>query len=371
MAAFAEEIESTRDDRIRALVLIAGNPVVSTPNADRVDRALARLEFMVAFDYYVNESTRHADLILPPRTPLQNESYDVALLHFAVENVAKWSPAALAPEPALRPVWRTLLGLAKRLMGLGALSDEQVDGLVVRQLVPSVLERSAFAGKLEVDAVVAALGDEAGPRRLVDLLLRLGAWGDGFGLVPGGLSLAALEARTHGVELGRLSPSLPESIRTASGRIELAPPRILADLPRLDAWIAAAPESGLLLIGRRETRSMNSWLHNLPALVKGRERCRLEIAPADAARLGLSTGARARVESRVGCVEVSVEVSPRMTPGVVSLPHGWGHDRPGTRLSVASRRPGVNANRLVDDALVDGPSGTSVLNGIPVRVTAI
>lgn len=371
MAAFAEEIESNRDDRIRALVMIAGNPVVSTPNADRVDRALARLEFMLAFDYYVNESTRHADLILPPTTALENEGYDVALLHFAVENVAKWSPAALAPEPGMRPIWRTLLGLSKRLMGLGALTDEQVDALVVRQLVPAVLERSAFAGKLEVDAVAAALGDEPGPRRLVDLLLRAGAWGDGFGLVPDGLSLAALEASPHGVSLGRLTPSLPESIRTASGRIELAPARILADLPRLEAWIAAGPESELLLIGRRETRSMNSWLHNLPGMVKGRERCRLELAPADAARLGLSTGARARVESRIGCVEVGVEISERMTPGVVSLPHGWGHDRPGTRLSVASRRPGVNANRLVDDALVDGPSGTSVLNGIPVRVRPI
>ncbi len=369
MAAFAEEIESQREDRIRALVVIAGNPVASAPNAARIDRALGRLEFMLAFDYYVNETTRHADLILPPTAVLENENYDVALLHFAVENVAKWSPAALETEPGMRPIWRTLLGLAKRLMGLGALSDEQVDGLVVRQLVPTLLERSPFAGRLEVETVVAALGDEPGPRRLVDALLRLGPFGDGFGQRPGGISLATVAAAPHGLSLGRLTASLPESIRTPSGRIELAPERILADLPRLDAWIDAGRDPQLALIGRREVRSMNSWLHNLPSLVKGRERCTLEIAPEDAARLGLRHGGRARVESRIASVVVSVAISERMTPGVVSLSHGWGHDLPGVRLSVATRRPGVNANLVVDDAVIDAPSGTSVLNGVSVRVT--
>lgn len=369
MAAFAEEIESERDDRIRALVMIAGNPVVSAPNAERIDRALDRLEFMLAFDYYVNESTRHADLIIPPTTVLEHDHYDVALLHFAVANVAKWSPAALEPDPGMRPIWRSLLGLSKRLMGLGALSDEQVDGLVVRQLVPSVLERSAHAGRLEVDDVVAQLGDRPGPRRLIDLLLRLGAYGDGFGLAPGGLTLASLEASGSGVLLGPLGPSLPESIRTPSGRIELAPARIVADLPRLDAWLARAPEASMQLIGRRQIRSMNSWLHNLPAMAKGRERCTLELSPVDAARLGLSAGDRARVTSRVGEVVVPVELSSRMAPGVASLPHGFGHDAPGAQLSVAARRPGVNANRVVDDAEVDRPSGTSVLFGVPVRIT--
>lgn len=369
MAAFAEEIESTRDDRIRALVVIAGNPVVSAPNSARVAGALDRLEFMLAFDYYINESTRHADLIIPPTAVLENENYDVALLHFAVDDVAKWSPAALEVEPGMRPIWRTLLGLAKRLMGLGALSDDQVDGLVVRQLVPSLLERSPFAGKLEVDEIVAQLGDAPGPRRLVDLMLRLGHYGDGFGLAPGGVSLASVQAATHGVELGRLSPSLPESLRTPSGRIELAPERILADLPRLDAWIATGPDPALSLIGRREIRSMNSWLHNLPSMVKGRERCTLEVSPVDAARIGLRNGGRARVESRIASVVVPVEVSDRVAPGVVSLAHGWGHDLPGAQLSVASKRPGVNANLVVDDAEVDGPSGTSVLNGVSVRVS--
>lgn len=369
MAAFAEEIESDRDDRIRALVVIAGNPAASAPNAARIERALAKLEFMLAFDYYINETTRHADLVLPPTAVLENENYDVALLHFAVENVAKWSPAALSTEPGMQPIWRTLLGLAKRLMGLGALADEQVDGIVVRQLAATLLERSAFAGKLEVDEIVARLGDESGPRRLIDLMLRLGAFGDGFGLVPDGVSLASVAAAPHGLTLGRLTASLPESIRTASGRIELAPERILADLPRLDAWIDASGERPLALIGRREIRSMNSWLHNLPSLVKGRERCTLEVSPVDAQRLGLRHGGRARVESRIASIVVPVEVSDRMTPGVVSLPHGWGHDRPGVQLSVATRRPGVNANLVFDDAEIDVPSGTSVLSGVSVRVS--
>ena len=369
MAAFAEEIESTRDDRIRALVVIAGNPVLSVPNSARTALALERLEFMLAFDYYINESTRHADLIIPPTAVLENENYDVALLHFAVDDVAKWSPAALDVEPGMRPIWRTLLGLAKRLMGLGALSDEQVDGLVVRQLVPSLLERSPFAGKLEVDEIVSLLGDSPGPRRLIDLMLRLGHYGDGFGLAPGGASLASVQSETHGALLGRLTPSLPESLRTPSGRIELAPERILADLPRLDAWIATGPDPALSLIGRREIRSMNSWLHNLPSMVKGRDRCTLEVSPVDAARIGLRNGGRARVESRIASVVVPVEVSDRVAPGVVSLAHGWGHDLPGAQLSVASKRPGVNANLVVDDAEVDGPSGTSVLNGVSVRVS--
>ncbi|HPG24626.1 MAG TPA: molybdopterin-dependent oxidoreductase [Myxococcota bacterium] len=373
MAAFSEEIESEREDRIRALVVIAGNPVCSTPHAARVARALDRLEFMVAFDYYLNETTRHADLILPPTPPLSNDTYDLALLHFAVENVAKWSPAAMGVEPGLRPIWRTLLGLAKRVMGLHALSDEQVDDLVVGQIVPLVLERSPFAGKLDATQIVEGLAKEPGPRRLIDLLLRLGAHGDGFGLVPDGLSLERLAECPQGVSLGRLEPSLPECLETPSGAIELAPERILADLPHLAEWLDGASSVGVdrpfLLIGRREIRSMNSWLHNLPSLMKGRDRCTLEIASADAARLGIATGDPVRITGRVGEVVAPAEVSDRVRPGVVCLPHGWGHDLPGTMLSVASKRPGVNANLVIDDAGVDRPSGTSILTGVPVSIT--
>jgi len=371
VAAFAEEIESERDDRIRALAIIAGNPASSAPNAARIDRALSRLEFIVAFDYYINETTRHADLILPPTAPLEHATYDIALLHFAVENVAKWSPRAIEPEAGTRETWRTLIGLAKRLMGLGAMTDEQVDGVVVQQLAGRVLARSPFAGQIEVEEIVAGLGDDAGPRRLIDLLLRLGTYGDGFGRKPAGLTVAKLEAEPHGIELSQLCPTLPEMLGTKSGRIELAPDRILADLPRLEEWIDRGPDTRLQLIGRRDIRSMNSWLHNLPSMVKGKERCTLQIAPLDADRLGLSTGDRGELKSRVGSLVVPIEVTDTMAPGVVSLPHGWGHDRPGVRLGVATSRPGVNANILVDDAEVDVPSGTSVLNGVPVELSRV
>jgi anaerobic selenocysteine-containing dehydrogenase len=372
LAAFAEEIESEREDRIRALVVIAGNPASSAPNSDRVSKALERLEFMVAIDYYINETTRHADLILPPTTPLEHDGCDVALLHFAVSNVAKWSPAALEREPGMLPVWRTLLGLAKRMMGLGAMSDEDVDALVVAQLIEPILERSRFKDELDAAEIIDALGEEPGPRRILDLLLRLGTYGDGFGRAEGGLSVAALEESVHGIDLGALESSLPASLSTRSGKIELAPRRIIDDLPRLERAIAEeGRDSRLRLIGRRDLRSMNSWLHNLPSLAKGRNRCTLQIAPDDAQRLGLTTGDRAGLESRIASLVVEVEVSDRMAPGVVSLPHGWGHDLPGVQLSVATKRPGVNANRVVDDAQVDHPSGTSVLNGVPVEVSAV
>ena len=372
MAAFAEEIEQEGEGQIRALAIIAGNPVASAPNALRIDAALERLEFMVAFDYYINETTRHADLILPPTAPLAHSTYDAALLHFAVRNVAKWSPPAVEPEESERPVWRVLLDIGKRLMGLAELPTEQVDAIVLRQFASLSLANSRFAGDLEPDEAVAALGDEPGPRRLLDLLLRVGAWGDGFGRHPDGLTLAKVEASEHGIDLGPLQPSLPGNIQTPSGRIPLAPERIVADLPRLDAWLESAPaDDALLLIGRRDVRSMNSWLHNLPSLAKGRDRCTLQVSPKDAASLGLVDGGRAELVGRVGRLLTPVEVSDRMAPGVVSLPHGFGHDVPGVELQVARRKPGVNTNAVVDDVDLDAPTGSAVLNGVPVRVTPV
>ncbi|MEZ4217664.1 MAG: molybdopterin-dependent oxidoreductase [Myxococcota bacterium] len=372
MAAFAEEMEAPGDGQVRALVIIAGNPVVSAPNARRIDRALAGLEHMVAFDYYLNETTRHAHVVLPPTPPLANDTYDLALLHFAVRNVAKWSPAAIEPEDGTRPVWRSLLDLAKQLLGAGALTTEQADDLVLRQVAEQALPRSRFRDVLSVDEVLAGAGGEAGPRRAIDVLLRIGPYGDGFGREPGGLSVERLEESVHGVDLGALAPRLPGAIQTPSGSIELAPERIVRDLPRLDRFLAdAARDDRVLLIGRRDVRSMNSWLHNLPSLAKGSERCTLLVHPDDAARHGLAQGGLARVEGRVGAVVARVEVDDAMRPGVASLPHGWGHDLPGVELAVARRRPGVNANAVVDDALVDVPSGTSVLNGIPVALSPV
>lgn len=370
VAALAEEIESEREDRIRALVIIAGNPASSAPNAERVGRALGSLECMVAIDYYINETTRHADLILPPTTPLEHAGYDVALLHFAIRNSAKWSPAALPLPTGQPPLWRALIGLAKRLMGLGAMEDEAVDDLLVGQLIGRVLDDTPLAGAISPETVQVALGDTPGPRRLIDLLLRAGPYGDHFGRKPGGLTVAALEASVHGLDLGALQPALPEPIQTPSGRIELAPARLVGDLERLDGAIdAEGPADGMLLIGRRDIRSMNSWLHNLPSLTKGPDRCTLQICSQDAARLGLDKAGQAKLAGRIGQVVVPVEISDRMAPGVVSLPHGWGHNLPGVQLSVASELAGVNTNLVVDDQLVDAPSGTSVLNGIPVEIS--
>jgi anaerobic selenocysteine-containing dehydrogenase len=375
VAALAEEMETPGPGQVRALVVIAGNPVTSVPNAERLDRALGGLEFMLAIDFYLNETTRHAHLILPPPPPLANPAYDLALNHLAVRNVAKLSPAAVAPEPGTLPVWEILLGLAGRLMGLGALPPTQLDDLVLRRLTERALSASAFAGQVSVDEVVAKLsagGGEPGPLRILDMLLRLGHYGDGFGVHEQGLSLASFDAHPHGLDLGPLVPMLPGKLATASGRIELAPERIVADLPRLEAWMAereaeTGPER-LWLIGRRDVRSMNSWLHNLPSLAKGKPRCTLQIHPADARRMGLAAGDDAWVSGRVGRVRAPVEITDALMPGVVSLPHGWGHDAEGARLGVAARRPGVNANRVVDDRLQDAPSGASVLNGIPVQV---
>jgi anaerobic selenocysteine-containing dehydrogenase len=218
-------------------------------------------------------------------------------------------------------------------------------------------------------------GGRRGPARHLDLLLRAGPYGDRFGAEPGGMSLAVLEANPHGVDLGPMEPRLPEVLRTRSGCIELAPEALLADLERLEQWLADAParlgNGTMLLVGRRDLRSNNSWMHNLEVLVKGKERCTLHLNPEDAERLSLVDGKTARVTSRVGSVTIPVEVTDAIRPGVVSIPHGWGHAVDGIRLDVAGRRPGVNSNLLADDAVIDLPSGNGVLSGIPVTVEAV
>ena len=219
---------------------------------------------------------------------------------------------------------------------------------------------------------MAALAPRRGPDRILDLELRSGPYGDGFGSRPDGLSLAALQAHPHGIDLGPLQPRLPEALRTPSGKIELAPTLLLGDVDRLRASLAAADDgAGLVLVGRRHLRSNNSWMHNLPLLAGGRARCTLHVHPDDADRLGLTDGGLARVSSRVGAVRLPVEITDAIMPGVVSMPHGWGHDQPGSRLAVAAARPGVNSNLLADELGLDPLSGNAVLNGIPVEVEAV
>jgi anaerobic selenocysteine-containing dehydrogenase len=373
VACLAEEIATPGEGQVRGLITLSGNPVISTPNSGRLDRALERLEFMVSLDVYLNETTRHADVILPAPSPLRRSHYDLALYLFAVRNVANYSPPALPPDPETPDEWVTLLRLAGVAAGLGPDADvELLDEQVVRLLIDRELKTpgSLVAGR-SAEELLAALEPRTGPERILDLQLRTGPYGDGFGARPDGLSLSRLEQAPHGIDLGPLQPRLPDALRTASGKIELAPELIVADVARLRASLQAPRNGGLLLVGRRQLRSNNSWMHNLPVLVKGKPRCTLHVHPDDAERLGLHDGEPARVRSRTGDVLVPVEVTDAVMPGVVSLPHGWGHDAPGTRQSVATEHAGTNSNLLADELLVDAVSGNAVLNGIPVEVAPV
>jgi anaerobic selenocysteine-containing dehydrogenase len=350
VACLAEEIETPGDGQVRALITLAGNPVVSTPNAARLDAALASLEFLVSVDLYVTETSRHADVILPAPSPLERSHYDVLLYGFAVRNVANYSPPVLPLADGMVDEWRTLL----RLTGIAAGQGPDVDVDALDDLVAA-----GYAQRLGVDA--ASAGDLRGPERLLDLMLRAG---------PYELTLADLVAAPHGVDLGPLRSRLPAPLRTESGRIELAPAAIVADVPRLEAALDDARD-GLRLVGRRHLRSNNSWMHNLPLLVRGPEQCTLQMHPDDAARLGLADGATARVRSRVGAIELPVEVTDAVMAGVVSAPHGWGHGVPGVGWNVAAGAAGANSNTLTDELALDPLSGTAILNGIPVEVEPV
>jgi anaerobic selenocysteine-containing dehydrogenase len=373
VACLAEEIDTPGEGQVRALITLSGNPVLSTPNSRRLDAAIESLEFMVSVDIYVNETTRRADVILPAPSPLRRPHYDLALYLFAVRNVAHYSPPVLEPEADLPDEWVTLLRLAGVAAGLGPDADvEAFDEQVARLLIDRELKtpESPVAGR-DAAELLAALEPRRGPERLLDLLLRTGPYGDGFGARPEGISLATLEAAPHGIDLGPLRPRLPEALRTASGVIELAPEQLIADVPRLRASLEVRPNGGLVLVGRRHLRSNNSWMHNLPMLVKGPERCTLHVHPGDASRHGLLDGATAEVSSRTGTVVALVEVTDEVMPGVVSLPHGWGHDVEGSLQSVAAAHAGTNSNTLADELLVDAVSGNAVLNGIPVELAPV
>jgi len=365
----AEEIDTPGEGQVRGLITLAGNPVLSAPDSERLDRALGRLDFMVSVDLYVNETSRHADVILPPPPQLASAHYDIALYSLAIRNVANYSPPIVALGPDERDEWETVLRLANIVAGAGAAADPHaLDDVIVTGLVDKAVQRPAsnVAGRDPAD-LLEALADRRGPERILDLMLRTGPYGDGFGADPDGLTLERLEAEPHGVDLGPLTPRVPEVLRTPSGTIELAPEPLVADVDRLRDALTR-PRNGMVLIGRRDLRSNNSWMHNVEVLVKGRDRCTLLVHPDDATRLGLEHAGRAKVAGPGGSVITPVEVTETMMPGVVSLPHGWGHDRDGVRLGVASGRPGVNSNIVADTERLDPLSGTAVLNGIPVEV---
>ncbi|BBY63715.1 dehydrogenase [Mycolicibacterium helvum] len=367
--ALAEEIETPGEGQIRAMITIAGNPVLSAPDGARLQDALAGVDFMVSVDPYLNETTRHADVILPPPPPSRAAHFDLALSGAVVRNNARFSPPVLPLADDRPDECEILARLTLIVLGLGPdadpnLVDDQVIGSTLSKEVAD--EHSPVAGR-SVDELTAMLPDGRGFERRLDMMLRLGPFGDGFGANPDGLTLQRVKDAPHGVDLGALVPRIPEVLRTPSGTVELDPEPILADIPRLLASLASEP--GFLLIGRRHLRSNNSWMHNLPALSGGSNRCTLQIHPDDATRLGLDD--MAVVTGPGGKLEVPVEITDAIRPGVVSLPHGWGHTEPGTRMQVAARDPGVNVNSLNDGTLLDPLSGTAVLNGLPVEVAPV
>ncbi|MFL0283876.1 molybdopterin-dependent oxidoreductase [Mycobacterium sp. SMC-18] len=366
--ALAEEIDTAGEGQIKAMITIAGNPVLSAPDGDRLDKALDSVEFMLSVDPYLNETTRHADVILPPPPPSQSPHFDVLLNNLAVRNNVRYSPPVL--PLADRPGEAEILSrIALILTGLGAQADP---ALVDAQVIALTLAKetqdpdSPVAGR-DVDELTAMLPASPGYERRLDMMLRLGPYGDAFGAKPDGLTLEKLKANPHGIDLGAMRPRIPEVLRTPSGRIELAPEPIVADVARLREALSRSA-GGFLLIGRRHLRSNNSWMHNLPALSGGSNRCTLQIHPDDAADLGLTDVAI--IKGPGGELLAPIEVTDVMRRGVVSLPHGWGHNRGGTGQQLASSHPGVNVNQLNDGTHLDRLSGTAVLNGIPVEIAA-
>lgn len=332
VSALAEEMLNAGEGQVRALVTVAGNPVLSTPNGRQLEQALDGLEFMLSIDFYINETTRYADLILPPTGPLEHDHYDTTFNMFAVRNVTRFNEAVLAKPAGALHDWEIFVGLAK-----------------------------AFAAKTG-----ALLKPTMAPEQMIDMGLRVGTYGDKSAHK---LSLASLREHPHGLDLGALKPNLAARLKTINQQVQAAPSVIMADLQRFAAEPAAKPDE-LLLIGRRHVRSNNSWMHNYHRLVKGKPRHQLLMHPADISQRGLSDGQLVRVRSRVGVIEVQVAASDEMMAGVVSLPHGWGHARPGVQMSIASAQPGASANDLTDERQLDALSGNAALNGVPVQVEA-
>jgi len=369
VVTLVDEIETAGAGQIRALVTVAGNPVRSTPNSQRLEAAFRSLDVMISIDPYLNETTRLAHLILPPPPPLHRSHYDVAFYDFAVRNFAHYSPPTFPLGDALSESEILL-----RLSAIAAGQGPDVDPAMVEHFVLMHLlnGRKKSDDDVSDDTILSALGTRRGVARILDYLIRMGPYGDRFGARAEGLSLADLEAAPHGVDLGPLKPLLPALLKTASGKVELTPAALVEDLKALEHWLDDASQvDTLVMIGRRHLRSNNSWMHNIPRLVGGHNRCTVQIHQDDATARQLNDGDMVRVQSRVGAIELPVEITHDIMPGVVCIPHGWGHDVPETRLSVAQKFPGANVNILTDEAAFDPLSGNAVLNGVPVDVRAL
>jgi anaerobic selenocysteine-containing dehydrogenase len=325
VAAMAEEILTDGEGQIKALVTSCGNPVLSTPNGRRLDSALEKLEFMVSIDFYINETTRHADIILPPVTNLESSHYDIVFNTFAVRNTAKYSPPLFEKDGEAKYDWEIFQELVHRLNG-----GEDF--------------------KAQPPEVKLGMGLMFGPHRL---------------------SLDKLKEDPHGIDLGELQPCLPERLQMANKRIDLAPQMLVADVDRLMPPADDDPDYPFSLIGRRHLRDCNSWMHNYEVLVKGKNRCTVMVNEADAAKIGIANGQSVTVSSRAGSIELPCEITDNIARGVVSIPHGYGHDRAGTNVSTASDHAGVSINDLTDELMLDELTGNAAFSGVGVSITPV
>jgi anaerobic selenocysteine-containing dehydrogenase len=370
-AALADEILTPGEGQVRGFITQAGNPILSNPNGAKLARAFESLQFMLSFDIYLNETTRHADIIIPGPSYVEHSDFAAVTPYESIRKYVKWAPPIFPPEPGTPDDWEIFAGVAARLQGTTVEAVEEA-------YTERMLKRALSHGRPEAQTVPyetarGLIGDTPGPDRLFDIMIRGGQYGDAFGAVPDGLTLAKVAEHPHGLDLGPLDAGMvPQVLATPDKLIDLAPPRLVEDVERLEAAFAelAVPGS-LLMIGRRHTRSKNAWMHNVNLLVKGKDRCTLLVNPLDAARLHLRTGDHAWLGTSVATIEVPVEVNDEMMPGVVSLPHGWGHHIPDTRQRVANAHPGVNANAIIDEGALDVPSATTILNGVPVTLVRV
>ena len=367
--AMWEDIETPGPGRVRGMTIIAGNPVLSNPNARRVAAALDSLDFLVAVDIYLNETTRLADVILPPGDHLRHSEFTLIWNNWMVEDVISWSPRILPPDPDGRTDWSIINGLAARFIGM----DEAAYDLrcAVEYLSRQAPQLPRLPAGADLAGLLASADGEDWPERIFDILLRGGKNGDGFGSHPGGLSLARLRESPAGISHGPMQHGrLPQAIATPDGKIALAAAPFLADIPRLEQAIddGRFAHGTLRLIGRREMRSNNSWMHNLQPLVKGPKRCTAMISPADAIRLGIDEGDEVRLRSRVGEITLPARITDEVGIGTVCVPHGWSEALDGSRLGLAHSLDGANYNRLSDDAEFDVPSGCASFNGTPIVV---
>ncbi len=381
-STMADEMLTPGEGQIRAFVTVAGNPVLSSPNGGRLDEAFGNLDFMVSVDYFLNETTRHADVILPPTAGLERSHYDLIFSMLAVRNTAKYSPALFEAGEDSRHDWQIMLELAHRLekrRAGGRLPLRKEAGWrAFKQIGPDpildlMLRSGPYGADIgaarsmvqpAIDLVMDILPQNHPVRGLAKLSPLNRHWQD----LPKGLSIRSLTQLPSGVDLGPLRPCMPERLFTPDHRINLAPRRYLADLERLHEFLEQPVTTDLLLIGRRHVRSNNSWMHNSQRLVKGKERCTLMISPKDAARSGLQAGDSAEVSTPTGKIVLPVEITDDIMPGVASVPHGWGHDRAGIGQAVAAEHPGVSINDVISDEQVDPLVGTSVLNGQAVNI---